>query len=246
MDTPPADALQEELTRYIANHLYRIGDNLTRVGNLIELAQRTSLAQGTKEDVLRSAVVFLHATLEDFLRYIGFKYLPTASEAVLDKIGLVDSSDVLRAEKFLLGKLAKHRGKTVEELIAQSVNSYLDKISFSEPGDISRLLESCDIRLEHVRPFYPAIGQLMRRRHQVVHRADLSESAIEGPRSLVSIDPSAVTEWKEAVKHFVSAVIAEKIGQDFGMRLAEAKKQTSTQAMQPTAVKKTERLKRKR
>jgi hypothetical protein len=235
MESQPPDPLKEELTRYIANHLYRITDNLKRVGDLIKLAQNAGLAQRTKEDVLRSAVVFLHATLEDFLRYVGFKYLPTASEAVLDKISLVGNSDVLRAEKFFLGKLARHRGKTVDGLIAESVNSYLDKISFSEPGDISRLLECCDIRLEHVRQFYPAIGELMIRRHQIVHRADFSESAIEGPRDTVSIEAAVVTKWNETVTHFISAVIAEKLGQEFGPRLAEAKRQTSSQATQPTA-----------
>ncbi len=67
MDIPPADTLKEELTRYIANHLYRITDNLSRVDDRIKLAQNAWLARRPKEDVLRSAVVFLHATLEDFL-----------------------------------------------------------------------------------------------------------------------------------------------------------------------------------
>jgi hypothetical protein len=145
MSTSDSGALRDELTRYIAKHLYRITANLGRVKALVELAQ-SGFAAGApptmKEDVIRAAVVFLHATLEDFLRYIGLTYLPSAGEVVLDRIGLIGSSDVLRADKFFLGKLAKYRDKTVDQLISESVKAYLEKISFSDPDDISRLYPS--------------------------------------------------------------------------------------------------------
>ena len=228
-----ADVIKEELAQYIANHLYRITTNLTRVPNLIELAN-AQRPQITREDILRAAVVFLHATLEDFLRYIGMNYLLTAGEAALDKIGLVGSSDVLRAEKFFLGKLAKHRGKTVDQVIKESVAGYLDRTSFGDPVDISRLLEACGIRLEHVREFYLEIGDLMTRRHQIVHRADLVDTSVEGPRNTASIDAATVTSWNDAVKSFISVVIAEKIGEEFVPRIVKSKREASRKALTPT------------
>jgi hypothetical protein len=172
MSTPDSGALRDELTRYIAKHLYRITANLGRVKALVELAQSgfpAGALRTMKEDVLRAAVVFLYATLEDFLRYIGLTYLPSAGEAVLDRIGLIGSSDVLRAEKFFLGKLAKYR----------------------------------------------------------VYQADLEDSTTERERNTIPIDANSVREWDDTVTSFISAVIADKIEQDFGNRLRQTPKPVS-------------------
>src|SRR6266436_9838617 len=80
---------------FINEYNFRIATNLTRAEDLIEFAEKNFKDRSSqiKDDILRAAVVFLHATLEDFLRYIGGKYIPSGREAVLDKISLVGSSD---------------------------------------------------------------------------------------------------------------------------------------------------------
>jgi hypothetical protein len=151
------DDIKEELTAYIARILYGITANLARVRTLIELAEtrfpRDRFSQ-IKDDILRAAVVFLHATLEDFLRFIGSKYIPASGEDVLNRISLFGSSDVLWPEKFFLGKLAPHREKKVDQLISESVAAYLDKLSFNNPSDISQLLQSAGVDVDAVREFY--------------------------------------------------------------------------------------------
>ena len=214
------DDLKEELTAYIAKLLYRITANLARVRILIEFPETLfpkDHFSPIKDDILRAAVVFLHATLEDFLRYIGSKYIPASGEDVLNRISLIGSSDILRPEKFFLGKLAPHREKKVDQLISESVSAYLDKVSFSNPTDISRFTE-CGVDVDAVREFYPALGELMARRHQIVHRADLLDSDNERCHRDAAPIEAKVTEWLKTVVDFTRAV-ANKFQAEFGDKM---------------------------
>jgi hypothetical protein len=60
----------------------RFKSNLERVDHLVALYDTATTGPGRrpvdKSDILRSAVVFLHATLEDFLRSLLEWKLPTA------------------------------------------------------------------------------------------------------------------------------------------------------------------------
>jgi hypothetical protein len=225
MDEPlkDLDPETEELAYFIQKLLERITTNLGRVQALITLADHYTdppqeLAIYT-QDILRAAVVFLHATLEDFLRYVGETYLPASSEEILNRVALLGTQDVPRPEKFFLGKLAQHRGKTVDQLITESVNAYLDRISFSDTTDISNLLEGAGIAVETVRPLYPRLSALMTRRHQIVHRADLVDAPADHLRKATPIDAATVTEWTGAVKEFCARVMANKVWQDFVPKL---------------------------
>jgi hypothetical protein len=182
-----------------------------------------------RHDLLRAAVVFLHATLEDFLRYIGATYLPMGTEECLDQIALVGTQDALRPEKFFLGKLAAHRGKTVDEVISQSVSASLDRMSFSDTGDISRLLKGSGIDLETVRDLFPKLSSLMSRRHQIVHRGDLIDAPAGGPRDATPIDALTVTGWLGTVEKFISCVVADKIRQDFVPKLSKGSPEQTKQ-----------------
>jgi hypothetical protein len=90
------DTLINELAAFIQGHLDRVTANLTRVDLLVHLAEETlppTLSAVHKQDLLRAAVVFLHATLEDFLRYVASPYLPQGSEDSLNDIPLVGIRD---------------------------------------------------------------------------------------------------------------------------------------------------------
>jgi hypothetical protein len=213
-DNPKPVKILKEIT-FINAYNARIATNLRRAADLIEFAENSfpkDRPPQTKDDILRAAVVFLHATLEDFLRYIGARYIPSGSEDVLNKISLIGSSDVLRPEKFFLGKLAKHRDKKVDQLIAESVEAHLDKRSFNDPADISQLLESTGVPIDVVRKLYPSLGALMARRHEIVHKGDLRATDNEQrERDPEPIDASKVKEWYETVLNFVTSVAACKL-----------------------------------
>jgi hypothetical protein len=194
-------------------YIARIATTLRRAEHLAEFAE-TAFPKGrcshTKDDILRAAVVFLHATLEDFLRYIGTKFISSSNDAnVLDKISLLGMPG--RAEKFFLSNLAAHRGKTVNQLIAESVEAHLNKRSFSNTDDISQLLESVGVPINEVGKYYQSLSELMRKRHDIVHTGDLKPTDKPGERDTKLIDPNKIKEWSEIIVRFTSAVAASKL-----------------------------------
>ena len=98
--------------------------NMKRVGALINLVTKASageavaLETGARDDISRAVVVFLHATFEDLLPTAARRRSNAMSTENLNKIPL--SGLPARAEKFHLGALNAHRGKTVDELLKQS------------------------------------------------------------------------------------------------------------------------------
>jgi hypothetical protein len=124
--------------------------NLGRVENLIKVYEASSgRGRGRKivldADVLRAAVVFAHAALEDFIRSICGYFLPRATAAVLDEIPLTGLNSSGRPEKFFLGRLVAHRDKTIEDLIEESVQMYLERLSFSSTQDIATAITRCGL-----------------------------------------------------------------------------------------------------
>ena len=78
-----------------------------------------------------------------------------------------------RAEKFLLGALDEHRGKTVDQLIHESVENYLDRESFGSSYDVNEVLTQMGLDNAPFKPLYADLDQMMKRRHRIVHEADL-------------------------------------------------------------------------
>jgi hypothetical protein len=179
--------------------------NLDRVDNLIKIY--VAHLQGTgggrrshlKTDVLRAAVVFLHATTEDLLRSIEQWKLPNASKAALDDIPL---DGLKHANKFYLGELHQFKGKTIDEVIKQSVDNSLKKSTYNNVGEIKQMLDrtaslSCPSHLEKQ---LVIVDEMMKRRHKIVHRADETEKQGRGHHQVESISPKLVQKWSKAVR----------------------------------------------
>lgn len=146
-----------------------VAGNIHRITRLISLAEKEP---DFADDLLRAAVVLTHAYLEDVLRSIAKRLLPTGSEAVLNDIPLAGLGDQPRAERFQLGKLVKHKGKLVDEVIRESVSDYLERHSFNSVDDIVRLLQRLGFETEPYKKLFPGIGEMIKRRHLIVHQTD--------------------------------------------------------------------------
>jgi hypothetical protein len=148
--------------------------NMGRISALVKLAfSDIDSLKPCRADILRTVVVFLHATFEDVLRTMARQRIAVANSQVLDRIPLVETSRSGRAEKFLLGALNAHRGKTVDQLIHESVENYLDRESFSSCGDVDEVLTQMGLDTAPFKPYYADLDQMMKRRHRIVHEADL-------------------------------------------------------------------------
>jgi hypothetical protein len=188
----------------------RLKRNLARVRHLVDTYGRLAGAgQGRRRvntsDLLRAATVFLHATLEDFLRSIELWKLPAAGEDRLNQIALAGT--IGRAEKFALGKLASHRGKTVDALIAESVTQHLERSNYNTTEDVVAVLKLAGVIPEDVNKHFGKLAELMRRRHHIVHQADKNERPGHGQFQARSIGTTTVNRWVEAVEAFGSDVL---------------------------------------
>lgn len=191
----------------------RFDQNISRVRNLVDLYSEYLMGDGpgrrghSKTDVLRAAVVMLHASMEDLLRSIAYWKLPSAPSEVLSGIPLVSTAP---ATKFNLGALSAHRGQTVDEVIESSVNGYLERSNYNNTDEVASFLSNVQIDVEQIRPHFNNIDAVMKRRHQIVHRADQDDNAAgRGNHRVTSIGHRTVNDWVFYVEQFGHAVLAE-------------------------------------
>ena len=87
-------------------------------------------------DILRSAVVLLHSSFEEYYRSILGCILPkTCTEDDLKNMSFLGSAGNHK-DKITLGGLIKVREKTVDQLITESIRESLSFTSFNDYQDI--------------------------------------------------------------------------------------------------------------
>jgi hypothetical protein len=159
------------------------------------------------DEVLRAVVVLTHAYLEDFLRQLAQAILPTPDESVLNEVPLAGGRGG-RPEKFLLGRLTRHRGKSVDDVIGESVSEYLERSNFNSTTEIVSFLENLGLVLENsTAKHLPALEQMIQRRHLIVHRADRTKIDTGGYTS-AKINKNEVVDWVMATSQFMSDVLS--------------------------------------
>jgi len=160
--------------------------------------------QVTGSDVLRAAVVLLHALMEEFVRHVAGDSLPHASADVLNGVPLVGTSR--SGGKFALGALARHRGKQVDSLLAESVREHLAGKAFGSLGAILDMLRLSGIPIDKLRIRRAALQGLIKRRHQIVHEGDAWPQTWRGGEKLRAISRRQTTRWLDGVERFVGEV----------------------------------------
>ena len=189
----------------------RFALNVARVRNLVDI-YRTQLS-GTgkgrrghqKGDVLRAALVLLHASMEDVLRSLAYWKLPTASLAVLENINVVGIS----SKKMHVGALAVHRGKSVNEVIKESIDASLERSNYNNCREVVVLLDSIGLNTAPLEIHLPRIESAMKRRHRIVHRADANPTIGRGRHQVSSISPADLDKWITTLESFVRDVLAQ-------------------------------------
>lgn len=196
-----------------ANIEARFVENIARVKNLTDLYRIHLMGRGSgrrghsKTDVLRAAVVMLHASMEDLLRSIEYWKLPSANSAVLANIPLASKGP---ATKFNLGDLVAHRGQTVEDVISKSVDEHLERSNYNNGDDLAAFCGNVGIDVTRVNSHFSRIEPVMKRRHQIVHRADRDNQASgRGRHQVTSIGVATVNTWISSIEKFGQAVLNE-------------------------------------
>ncbi len=188
----------------------RFAANLDRVQHLVDIYQSAGAGGGRRPvetaDVLRSAVVFLHATLEDFLRTLLEWRLPNAAAVHLKEVPLAGKKP---RSTFTLDDLAAFRGTSVDDLIARSVVENLERSNFNDPGEVDGVLERIGLSKSLLEPYRDKLGPMMKRRHWIVHRADRNTATGSGHHAARALQQAAVQTWSDALRQFGQAVLIE-------------------------------------
>ena len=187
--------------------------NHKRIERLIQMGALFRSAEGWEnyweyvDESLRAVIVLLHASFEDALRVIVRLRLGVCTAEVLDTIPLAGISSSGQQRKFSLGKLSKHRGKTVDQVIQESVDEFLDKTSFSSCDDIAGILErKLKLDISSLREHFPILNQMISRRHKIVHTAD--REGAPGNLSLTPVDGEDVLRWMTTAALLVADVLS--------------------------------------
>lgn len=193
--------------------LTEFAGNLDRVKNLVAVYQElqkpgTGRRSVKAADTLRAAVVFLHSALEEVVRNTFLWKLPLAEGNALDEIPLFGLSPTHRPTAFLLGKLAPHRGRIVENVIRDSIEAYVDHMNVNNTNEISRCLKMVGLEPNNFTNHFAGLQAMMERRHQIVHQMDRNHRLGVGRHRAQSISVRQVHAWRDNLSSFVNAVVA--------------------------------------
>lgn len=175
------------------------------------LASGRGRKTGYHLDLLRSTTVLAHSTLEDYLRSVLMWKLPSVADGTrLNQVQLVGmSSTGNRETKFKLGDLVTHKGKTVDEVIEASIIEHLGMMSFNNTTDIASAMKSIGVEVtEPMRDCFPLLDEMIKRRHNIVHRADRDGNRPigSGNHAYRSISLVKVNSWINEMDKFVNEV----------------------------------------
>ena len=108
-----------------------------------------------------------------------------------------------------MSELAKHRGKTVDQLIGERIDAYLERSNFNNVAEVVHALARVGIEINLLDPYREDLAALMQRRHWIVHRADHFGSADSlGAPQTRPINVATVEAWRKSVDSVCAEIIA--------------------------------------
>lgn len=185
-----------------ANLSARATENLDRVRNLVLIYE--SLASPEKKhgkhdaDLLRAAVVLLHAALEDFVRSLLAWRLPLAEPETIKKSKL----------QVPLYQILAKKDQSVDSIVSETIDELLSRRTYNSKDDVTTALKS--IGLETSKLKISELEVAMTRRHKIVHRADRGSE--KESAKVNSIQADHIKKWIENVGEFTQAVL-ERLGE---------------------------------
>jgi hypothetical protein len=195
----------------------RFKHNMTRVENLIDIYNASSKSTDAKvktnaRDVLRSAVVFLHAAQEDLLRGLIEYRLPTQPARAYENVPFGNSvkdkgKEKQTKDKITIAELALAKDKSVAEVLQDATKTFLLRKTFNNMADVDDALARMGLRSKKLKLLAEDTLPMMERRHQIVHRADRSDLAEDDHGQKWHIKKDEVVRWKEAVQKFADAML---------------------------------------
>ena len=189
---------------------HRFAANLHRATTFVDAYDASSDGQGRRSvrssDLLRAAVTFLHATLEDTLRSALLWRWPDTLIG-LDKVEF-DLGDTRQRTVTVEALANRFRGTSVDEVLHSAITAHLNRQSFSHIGDVKDALHRLRLPTELVGAHATRLAAMIARRHSIVHRADRHDVTGSGHHVAASLPRATVHTWLLSVRAFCETVIA--------------------------------------
>lgn len=204
--------LSEPASKYFSRFLI----NISRCYNLVGIAEKLVEFEehdGAK-DVLRNVVVLLHATLEDLVRTAAIdRFLDFAPDEAISQIPVFLNESTFLS-KTSLQELKQFGEKPASQIIKDSIRFELEKRSITNVDKLSGMMKTIGIDVSKCNESFSEIAEMMRRRHNIVHRADFktdievkNETLLE--ENLNDIAPEYVNECITIITQFAGRFIGE-------------------------------------
>ena len=220
--------LEEELQGFL-NTTTAFNENISRTFKLIHYATLSNFSNASPEeiktfieDILRSCVVLAHSSLETALRDIFARRLKAKAETEAPKVPLIG---LQRIERFNWENLYRHRHKTVKQIIDESIEEYIARLSFNSTTDMANYLRELGVDLKYVTPLFADLDAMIQRRHQIVHEADYARAS--GEKKPEMLTHLTVLRWIDNVSTFLlycvfSILISESYVKEVNQKLRDA------------------------
>lgn len=173
----------------------RFQENLHRVSNYMRSVKDQN------DDAYRLGLVFVHSVFEDMLRQLAIFRLEAGKYHIWsDELQLSDGRKV----KFTIGELAEKYPKlTLEDLRNQAIARKIQLETFNGSSEVVAYLKLLKFDTTKIEEFLPCLEQSIKRRHKIVHEADL----IGTPPEPNPIELNDVIHFVEAVTAVILIVL---------------------------------------
>jgi hypothetical protein len=188
----------------VADISRRFEANLVRVTGLTTAYSTTASGRGrasvVETDILRAAVVLLHASFEDLLRSLEELLLPTRPAEVFREWPFaLPSAPKKPLPRLTLYELLEYRGKSVEDVLTQAIRRYLETSNYNNFAEVRSTVLRLGLDPAHLTTHAGQIEALMKRRHWIAHRADRNPNSGQGQYVAQHLDVNTVTAWHSIV-----------------------------------------------
>ena len=182
----------------------RFSKNLRRVRHLLDvfvaLHPGTGRPSELHTDIVRAAVVFLHASLEDLLRSSEELRLDKAPDSAFKRLRWVPATgDNEGKDRVTLDELAQYRGHTVEEVLRRAFERHHERSNYNNEKDVAAALARMSLPGEPFRTHLSDLQLLMARRHLIAHRADAN---LKFPNLTNPIGVRLAERWLKTTESF--------------------------------------------
>jgi len=151
-------------------------------------------------------VVLMHAALEEVIRNLYVWILPNGDRDKLNKIPFNRHAD-RNPKPILLGDLMEYQGYFIENIVVDAINLYVDRMNLNSTDQLSACLQMVAIDDQVLKTYYPDLGDIMTRRHQIVHQMDREDRLDPDTVNVSDIELDRINQWSQSLENFFNDLV---------------------------------------